>query len=1255
MAASPSSSSTSSPSSSSSSSSSPSPEPYRLLRATDLLDLHFTFVGLRLERPLVGPRRLVRKDPALPGLLVVAFGPQHVAEQAFLEVSPGLPEPGSPVSGAAAPSGSEPHEPPPVASRAGGRSLLVFAVAADDVIEYSETGLLDAMRTLPLHVVDAARESPAAATGLAPAPGEVPLDVFQALRLARTAARLAARHGPDGPVAAGLRAAPPAATALAGSAPGPENPLADAANPRTGIELPYRLLLSPPQTAGWTHTADLPEPSPDERVELWHTRMRAAGRARAVWTRDPGFDPAVPRPLDAGGNDFPMALDRKDRSSVVHLSCDPRLPGGFSPAPLDVDQLILSALGGWLDSLGRWDRPPAGFDVTQWRHRAALGRDHYVRVMYRGRLFPFGHLADLVKVTERKFDHDRPDRAAYLNQRFFIMVREPVRTYGAPEDNEDQRRLRRLFPFTSVRLLTPVTPDLLRPVPIPGLSSLDGDPDEKLAFFPVSAAEDPFTFQVSMVDLDGRILEFRTPMAFVGKLVHENPADVRTIVEHYTGLVSGPTPDPPDLGDPGVRRVVADVRGQSVAYAPSRRPDDTTLSTGQLVWGAATSDSILGLDPTDHPRFLPTVRWARAVVPALGRFGGGAGGDRPQSVFYPEPYARDAFSEANKGEVFIELAAPVDLSFRDGGQTAGALAQPNFPVAGLSRLTGPVAATPDRRLATGTDAGADPFDKWAKLAQGKFNPLDYFGELAGAKLFGMFPLTEILSEVGLGDLKAPRFLTATVDAVTGLLDDLLGLRDLLVSVQEQFPQTVDLVLRATDTADVFARTLVAYLTDQLEGAPDPTTIEEVERAFTAFSDALAALRLGLPAAVDSGVRQVLGRIAEVTATWDSTVGEALALKKAVETAALGAKLPEVVNSRLQWQPDITPWAPGEPTPTRPEDAVFWPTGKLTLITDLRGSLRPDVPQAADVTCTLGRFDLRMVPGFDAVVLHFEQIRFSMRAGQKPDVEVKFGGVDFVGNLDFVQTLRDIIPLDGFSDPPAITVDGLGIHANYSMQLPNAAVGVFSLENLSLNAGISVPFIGDTPLQAGFAFCRREAPFRLTVSMLGGGGYFGIVLNPRQIAVLDAALEFGAAVSMNFGVASGSLSVMAGIYFRLDLARDSVTLVGYLRARGEVDVLGIVSASIELYMELGYKDGYAVGRATLTISIEIGFFETSVTISCEKRFAGSGTGAAALAAAGDVPALGPPSFLDLMSPYDDPVTGSRVDPVLDYCTAFAEVD
>ncbi|MEV3981348.1 hypothetical protein [Nonomuraea sp. NPDC049758] len=103
--------------------------------------------------------------------------------------------------------------------------------------------------------------------------------------------------------------------------------------------------------------------------------------------------------------------------------------GAGLPDPVEVGHLILSALGGWLDALGSWDPRPAITDVSQWRHRAAVGRDHYVRVLYSGYLCPFGHRADLVKVTERKFDPDRPEHPAYLAQRIFITCREPVRDF----------------------------------------------------------------------------------------------------------------------------------------------------------------------------------------------------------------------------------------------------------------------------------------------------------------------------------------------------------------------------------------------------------------------------------------------------------------------------------------------------------------------------------------------------------------------------------------------------------------------------------------------------------------------------------------------------------------------------------------------------------------------------------------------------------------------------------------------------------
>ena len=65
---------------------------------------------------------------------------------------------------------------------------------------------------------------------------------------------------------------------------------------------------------------------------------------------------------------------------------------------------MLTALGGWLDSRVVFETlPDGGLTIEEWKHRAALGRDHEVKVVYAGFLMPFGHRASLVKITERKF------------------------------------------------------------------------------------------------------------------------------------------------------------------------------------------------------------------------------------------------------------------------------------------------------------------------------------------------------------------------------------------------------------------------------------------------------------------------------------------------------------------------------------------------------------------------------------------------------------------------------------------------------------------------------------------------------------------------------------------------------------------------------------------------------------------------------------------------------------------------------------
>jgi len=56
----------------------------------------------------------------------------------------------------------------------------------------------------------------------------------------------------------------------------------------------------------------------------------------------------------------------------------------------------------------------------------------------------------------------------------------------------------------------------------------------------------------------------------------------------------------------------------------------------------------------------------------------------------------------------------------------------------------------------------------------------------------------------------------------------------------------------------------------------------------------------------------------------------------------------------------------------------------------------------------------------------------------------------------------------------------------------------------------------------------------------------------------------------------------------------------------VEVLCIVSASLELYLELKYEfdTGKCAGMAKLTIEISVFIFSGSVTITCRRKFSGS---------------------------------------------------
>jgi hypothetical protein len=279
------------------------------------------------------------------------------------------------------------------------------------------------------------------------------------------------------------------------------------------------------------------------------------------------------------------------------------------------------------------------------------------------------------------------------------------------------------------------------------------------------------------------------------------------------------------------------------------------------------------------------------------------------------------------------------------------------------------------------------------------------------------------------------------------------------------------------------------------------------------------------------------------------------------------------------------------------------------------------PGTATMIGTLTNFTVELL---HVVEILFEEFAFSAGTGKKLDVNVSLDSdepVRFIDDLAFVDELRKSIPAGLFGDGPSLDINATRVKAGFSLGLPPVAVGVFALKDVTIAAFIELPFLEGRPL-FDFSFSSREHPFNLTVAFLGGGGFFHLQVDTAGVKMLEVALEFGASASIDLGVASGGVHIMAGIYFSLQ--RHTVNgvdvtgamLAGYLRMGGELSVLGLISVSLEFYLAFGYEsDGvksYAFGRATLTVKVEVLFFSTSVEITVEKRFGGSG---------------GDPAFLD----------------------------
>ncbi|MFM8772538.1 MAG: hypothetical protein ACKOFP_01630, partial [Actinomycetota bacterium] len=197
---------------------------------------------------------------------------------------------------------------------------------------------------------------------------------------------------------------------------------------------------------------------------------------------------------------------------------------------------------------------------------------------------------------------------------------------------------------------------------------------------------------------------------------------------------------------------------------------------------------------------------------------------------------------------------------------------------------------------------------------------------------------------------------------------------------------------------------------------------------------------------------------------------------------------------------------------------------------------------------------------------------------------------------------------------AIGVTTEGISADLTLDVPDIVLGTFTLSGVGVKAGLTLPF-NDQPVRFRFGMSGLDDPFSMTVMGLGGGGWLIDDLGLDGIERLDIAGFFEAKAAVDFGVASGGVSIKAGFQFTVGAPApgepDALALTAFVSVNGNVEVLGIASASMDVYMGLSVivpanlpGDVMLQGRAECTMRVSVAFFSKSVTFAVERKFKGA---------------------------------------------------
>jgi hypothetical protein len=342
------------------------------------------------------------------------------------------------------------------------------------------------------------------------------------------------------------------------------------------------------------------------------------------------------------------------------------------------------------------------------------------------------------------------------------------------------------------------------------------------------------------------------------------------------------------------------------------------------------------------------------------------------------------------------------------------------------------------------------------------------------------------------------------------------------------------------------------------------------------------------------------------------------------------EIPSEICQKFDWEPEVKSVVVGD-TPilciqqdlAQPgigedlEDPFGSPT-KLAFHIQQCVSLDPATPGEPHTTVefSLSNFVLQFPPAVPMLAVYVDRLRYLDLPDSPADVDVEINGIQLVGPLNFLDALVELLP-DSIAGFDVKALDGL-IDVDLDIKLPSINVGVFGLTDLSLGMGVSIP-LGDSAMTTRLSLGSRENPFSLTIMGIGGTGSIEIEAAPHPAGLVRVEIVIGVLIELAIDVIVAKGSISASFSMGIEVEKvtapnasnggaleliDKTTLTAALECVGEIEVLGLITITIEFLLALEYDVTSRIleGEVSVTVEVDAGIIKKSVTFSVQQKFA-----------------------------------------------------